>query len=275
MFQEKGLRMDMGNQFTKVGSHHKVALNIEHFYNDEDKEFRVSSRKGVLSILQGIVDQGACAALFYGGVQNFIMTTLIGISEHGIWLDVGPFSPENRQVLLSDKITFVSVHQSVKVQFTARNIESGLFENNEAFYMELPDHLLRIQRREFFRMTIPPSHSVKCIIPIQPESQNEPVTVRELLLTDISGGGIGLLCDAHEDSLLPDKVFPDCRISIPDVGVMAVAVEVRNGINVIVGKNRHKRVGCRFVRLDNQMNMLLQRYINQLQSENIFKGVSS
>jgi hypothetical protein len=32
-----------------------------------------------------------------------------------------------------------------------------------------------------------------------------------------------------------------------------------------------KRVGCRFIGLDNQMNILLQRYITRLQGENLLK----
>ena len=116
-----------------------------------------SSKVEMLSILQSLADQGTRAALYYGGGQNFILTTLLGANEHGMWLDVGPFPPENKQLLLSDKFTFVSVHQHVKIQFVAHDIQNDLFENNEAFYMELPDYLLRIQRREFFRTTIPAS----------------------------------------------------------------------------------------------------------------------
>ena len=266
--------MHMSNQLAKFNGHHKVALNIEHFYNDEDREFRISSRKGMLSILQGIADQGSHTALFYGGSQS-ILTTLIGINENGIWLDVGPFPPENKQILLSDRVTFVSVHQHVKIQFVANSIESVMFRNNEAFYLELPDYLLRVQRREFYRTAVPASPPVRCSVPIQPEDPDEPVIVRELPVVDISGGGIGLLCDEDEDALLPDKVFTDCRILIPEVGALTVTIEVRNGIKVTMGKNIHKRVGCRFIRPDNQTNMLLQRYINQLQSENIFKGGAS
>ena len=136
-------------------SQNEVTLKIEHFYNDEDIEFRIRSKREMLSILQNIADQGTRVALFYGSGKNFILTTLIAVNEHGMWLDVGPFPPENKQILLSDKITFVSSHQHVKVQFVVHDIQNDLFENNESFYMDLPEFLLRIQRREFFRTPIP------------------------------------------------------------------------------------------------------------------------
>jgi c-di-GMP-binding flagellar brake protein YcgR len=154
----------------------------------------------------------------------------------------------------------------------ANNIENDLFENNEAFYLELPDYLLRLQRRDFFRTPIPASTPVKCIIPLPQENPDDPVVIREISVRDISGGGIGLQCEEKETELLPNNVFPDCRISIPDVGILTVNIEVRNAYNVTTPNNVvHKHVGCRFYQLDNQMNILLQRYITRLQSESLAK----
>ena len=253
-------------------SHKEVALKIEHFYNDDDLEFHISSKKEMLSILQSIADQGTRVALFYGNGQNFILTNLLGANGHGMWLDVGPFPPENKQLLLSDQITFVSVHQHVKIQFVVHDIQNDLFESNEAFYIELPDYLLRIQRREFYRSSIPASALVKCIIPIPPDDPDDPVIMRAVPLVDISGGGVGLLCEENEATLLPNKIFPNCQISLPDIGTLTVTIEVRNGIDFTTpNKAVHKRVGCRFIRLDNQMNILLQRYITYLQSERLVR----
>lgn len=226
----------------------------------------------MLSILQSIAEQGTRVALYFGSDQAFILTTLLGANEHGMWLDVGPFPPENKQLLLSDKITFVSVHQHVKIQFAANDIENDLFENNEAFYLELPKYMLRIQRREFFRTAIPAATPVKCIIPTPPECSDDPLVMREVPIVDISGGGIGLLCEKDEAILLLEKVFPDCKIVLPEVGPLTVSIEVRNGIDFTTPNNVvHKHVGCRFVHLNNQTNILLQRYIARLQSESLIK----
>ena len=250
--------------------HKEVALRVEHFYHDEEEEFRISSEMEMLSILQGIADQRTRAALFYDGGQSFILTSLLDADEHGLWLDVGPFPAENKRLLLSDKITFVSVYQHVKIQFTVHGIESGLFENGEAFYTKLPDYLLRIQRRESFRVDIPSSIHVKCIIPVQPETPGEPVIMHRVPIVDISGGGIGLLCNRHEADLLPNKTFQDCRISISNVGTLTETIEVRFNIDLATRNNEvHERVGCRFVHMDNQTNLLLQRHIARLQSESM------
>jgi c-di-GMP-binding flagellar brake protein YcgR len=246
----------------------EVSLQVERFPRGEDAEFRIRSKKEMQFILQDIAEKDTRVILYYDGPHNFILTTLLGANEDGIWLDVGPHAPENNRILNSEEIFFVSMHQGVKVQFAADGIQMASLEGSGVFFLELPDFLLRIQRREFFRLSIPTRTPVMCIIPILPENPDEPPFLREVPLVDISGGGVGLLCGKDESVLLPGKTYQGCRISLPDTGILTANIEVRNGIiftlhNDIV----HKRVGCQFIRLDNQMTILLQRYITQLQTE--------
>lgn len=250
-------------------------MQIERFPRGEDVEFRVRSKKEMQFILQDAAEKNTRAVLYYDEFNNFILTTLLGADEAGMWLDVGPYAPENKRILQSNKITLVTLHQGVKVQLEVDGIQLASLgdDGGEVFYLELPDQLLRIQRREFFRLAIPFSTPVKCIIPIKPENPDNPdelPVVREVPLADISGGGIGLSCGEHENELLPGKVYQDCRILLPDIGTLIATIEVRNGINFTTHNNvTYKRVGCQFVRLDNQMNILLQRYITRLQSETL------
>lgn len=253
-------------------SHKEIALKVEHFYHDEDLDFRISSRKEMRSILKGIADEGTQAALFYGHIQKFVLTTLLDATERGIWLDIGTYPPDNKQLILSDKITFVGIHKHVKIQFTTHHIESALFRNESAFYMDLPGYLLRIQRREHFRTVVPAASPIRCIIPIQPGNPEEPVIMRAVQIVNISGGGIGLLCGEHETMLLPKKIFSNCKISIPDIGTLNVTIEVRANIKVTAPNHAVRtHVGCAFVEMDNQTSILLQRYIARLQSESLIK----
>lgn len=246
----------------------EVVWKIERFKDDDDTEFRIKSTKEKLYILQGIADQGTRVFLYYDNDQNYILTNLLGVNEHGLWLDVGPFPAENKQLLLSDKIAFVSMHQQVKIQFAARDIDTDLFENHEAFYLEMPEYLLRILRREFFRIAIPADTPINCLVPLPPKTPKGRIVMREVPVVEISGDGIGLVCKEDEDLLLPEKTFKDCQITIPDIGLLRVTIVVRNSFNFTTpDKVVHKRVGCSFILLDSKMNNLLQRYIIRLQGE--------
>lgn len=253
----------------------EIVLKVERFHDEEDIEFRIPSKREMLSILQRVAEQGTRVALYYDEHDNFILTTLLGINENGIWLDIGPFPPENENLLLSKKITFVSVHQNVKVQFVAHHVENALFENANAFYLELPDYLLRIQRRDFFRLSIPAGTSIMCIIPIKPDNPDQPdapAVIREVAVLDISGGGIGLLCGEDETELLKGKIFHDCKIPLPGIGIAIATIEVKSGIKFTARNNVvQMRAGCQFINLSSQAESLLHRYTTRLQAEALSK----
>lgn len=254
----------------------EASLTIERFYHGNDSEFRVHSRKEMLSILQDLAEKGTHVALYYDAAHNFIMTTVLAATEDGIWLDVGPFPPDNKRVLLSDKLTLVSLHQHVKIQFEAHEIQSALFDDAEAFFVELPEYLIRIQRREYYRLSIPPGTPIKCLIPLRPHNPAEPeeqlAAVREFPVFDISGGGISLLCEEGETELRSGKEFQNCRIQLPDTGVLTATLLVKNNVSFTTPNNMVKvRVGCELHHLSNSMQALLQRYVNQLQSELLAK----
>lgn len=249
----------------------RTTLEIERFPNEKDElEFRIASKREMRNILQNIADQKSNVALFYGGSKNFVLSMVLGANEHGVWLDVGPYPPDNQHLLASKKIAFVGFDRSVKVQFETNNIESDMYENAEAFYVELPAYLLRIQRREYFRVTVPSNPPVKCLIPIPAADPNAPPEILTAHLVNISGDGVGLKCEENETRLPTQSTFKNCKIVIPDTGALEVALEIRSTFKVTKLNNAaYLHVGCHFIRPDNATSQLLQRYIARLQSESI------
>ncbi len=253
----------------------EVSLTIEVLSSDKDSEFVIRSKKEIQSILSRIAEQGARVVLYYDGGNNFILTTLLGMDEHGIWLDVGPLPESNQRLAQSKKIVFISSHREVKVQFVVHDIEEVLFENSAAFYLPLPDTLLRLQRRDYFRLPTSVSNPLKCIIPAQPGSPvqspvRSPIPWREVTIMDISGSGVALACAEHDVELQPGMIYPDCLISLPGVGTLTATIQIKNTAKI----TRHNgvinwRVGCKFIHLNGEMTTLLQRYLAQLQSENL------
>ncbi len=252
-----------------------IVLQADRFRDNEDLEFRIPSKKELLHILQQIAEQDTRVALYYDNKHNFILTTLLGANNNGMWLDVGPFAPENKNILLSEKIIFVSIHQHVKVQFTSGTIQSVQLEGHDAFFMPLPPYILRIQRRNYFRLSIPLSAPVKCTITIKsedPEHAETPPRVREMSVLDISGGGIGLLCNDDDPDMVRGTFFEDCRLKLPDTDEFKIALEVRGTFKFTMHNDAVKVcAGCQFISIDNQANILLQRYIARLQAETMAK----
>jgi c-di-GMP-binding flagellar brake protein YcgR len=251
----------------------EVPLKIELFSDGEDSQFSIRSRREILFILNGIAQDGARAALYYDEGNDFILTTALKVNEQGMWLDVGSMAASNQRILRSNKIIFISSHRQVKVQFVASCIENALLENRAVFYLSLPDSLLRIQRREYFRLTTPANNPLKCIIPVPLVESGTPVAKREVTIMDISGGGIALVCEAHDTELQPGKIYANCRISLPNVGTITATVKVKNSFEITLRNGKiSKRAGCEFTYLTGEAATLLQRYVTYLQSETLIKS---
>lgn len=252
-----------------------IVLQADRFRDNEDLEFRVPSKKELLHILQQIAEQGTRVALYYDDKHNFILTTLLGANNNGMWLDIGPFAPENKNILLSNKITFVSIHQHVKVQFTSDTLQGVVLDGHDVFFMPLPPYLLRIQRRNYFRLSIPFSTPIKCTITIRaddPEQADVPPRVREMSVLDISGGGVGLLCNENDPDMVRGGFFEDCLITLPGTEEIKVALKVCGTFKFTMHNDVVKVcAGCQFISIDNQANALLQRYITRLQAETMVK----
>ena len=249
-----------------------VPLKIEFLAEGEDNRFTIRSKGEILSILKGIVQENSRTALYYDEGNDFILTTMLKVTEQGIWLEVGPTTSSNQRILLSKKIIFISSYHQVKVQFVANHIESATLDTYAAFHIPFPDSLLRIQRREYFRLTTPAANPLKCIIPLThsiiKDESGASVSKRELTIMDISGGGVALVCEVHDTSLLPGNSYENCKIQLPDIGLISATVKVQNSFEITLrnGK-RSKRAGCEFIHLNGEASTLLHRYVVKLQSE--------
>ena len=253
----------------------EVPLKIELFSDGEDSQFRVRSKREILSILNGIAHDGSRAVLYYDEGNDFILTTVLKVNEQGLWLDVGTIEMNNQHILRSNKIIFIGSRHQVKVQFVVNHIENALLENRVTFYLPLPDSLLRIQRREYFRLTTPASNPLKCIIPVSPPITESDTFIakREVTIVDISGGGIALVCEAYDTELHPGKIYTDCRISLPGIGTISATIKVKNSFEITLRNGQiSKRAGCEFTNLNGASDTLLQRYVVHLQSETLVKS---
>jgi flagellar brake protein len=254
----------------------EIPLKIELFSDGDDNPFRIRSKREILSLLQGIAQERMRAVLYYGEKNDFILTKLLGASEHGIWMDIGPLAEDNQRILQSNKIIFISSHRQVKIQFIAHRIERASFNHVDAFHLPLPDSLLRIQRRDYFRLTTPVNKPLRCTIPVrQAASTAQPGIIaskHEVTIMDISVGGIALACEEHDTELQPGKTYEGCKISLPDIGVITVTVKVKNVFEITLRNGLvNKRVGCEFINMGGEAATLLQRYVTQLQSQAIAK----
>jgi c-di-GMP-binding flagellar brake protein YcgR len=128
---------------------------------------------------------------------------------------------------------------------------------------------MRLQRREFFRLTTPIVNPVPCIIPISDEANPDAGRVLELILVDVSLGGIGAIAaDPLDELLVIGESFNQCKINFPEVGETSLTLQVRNitPITLKDGVIKH-RIGLQFVSPSRGNEGLINRYTYNLERQ--------
>jgi c-di-GMP-binding flagellar brake protein YcgR len=193
----------------------------------------------------------------------FILSAILEIDSENLIFDYGPDLNHNQQLLKAKTICCVSHLNSVHYQFELKDICVIEFNSQPAFQVTIPQKILRLQRRDSYRLSVPLSTPLSCLIPLDDEQA-------EISISDISLGGLGLLGYFPDISLAVGNILRNCRIELPQIGVITADIEVctsneqllRNGIRTL-------RSGCRFLNLSGTGQTLLQRYINQVERKRL------
>jgi c-di-GMP-binding flagellar brake protein YcgR len=243
----------------------EIPLKIEVFSNNEDNEFLIHSKNEIQNILQTIFERGTRAALYYNEGNSFVLTMLLDAGEEGVWIDPPSNQLDNRNILNSNRIIFVSTHNQAKVQFVTNGARQAIYDGRNAIFISLPPKLLRLQRRDYYRLAAWPQNPLKCVI--NPLSDLKQIK-HEVTIMDISIGGIAIVCQERVLELTPGNTYPNCEIELPGIGTLTATVQVKNTFEVTARTGEKiRRAGCVFVKLDGAATNLLQRYVAHMQRQ--------
>jgi|GEM_PF-272480 len=244
----------------------KAMLKIELAQTEEESEYLLHSEVEIVSILRALKDSNETVTLYFNNANDFVLTSIFSVSEEEnvIALYAGGNAAANRQAMLADKLYGVSSLEKVRVQFVLHGLKLAQYRGRQCFIADMPEAILRLQRRENFRLIVPIRQPVKCFIPMpSPEDRPdaEPTEV-EVGVIDVSGGGIGIVMPPEDVPFAPDMVFEKCQIELPGVGTIIATLRVRSTFEVSVRDGPvSRRAGCQFVSLAGPMLAMLQRYI--------------
>lgn len=236
---------------------------------DDYSSYLLHSPAEILSVLRSLTQKGALITVYFDRGQSFLLTSLIALnpSRDEVIFDLGSNDEMNRRALLADKLIFTTLIDKVKVQFKLLGLAQTQFEGRTAFVGAIPKTLLRLQRREYFRLSTPIANPILLNATIN-RGDGSKASI-DLPLLDISGGGIGLMTTPEQASLFQkgDRL-ENCRIRLPDEGPLSVTICVRNAYDVTTRSGlRHVRLGCEFVDLPSLKLTLVQRYITRVERE--------
>lgn len=232
----------------------------------EYSQFMLRTPVEIHVVLQGLYDHVSQITVFFNEGKDMLITTLAEVSEDHIILDYGPSSELNRRALETEKHFCVTTLEKVRVQFILRGFQRVEYGGRPAFRCALPEEVLRLQRREYYRLVTPIVRPLKCTMPIT--LVNGDKHIHEASVFDISGGGMGISAPPDGIPFESDMELPNCRIELPEVGFVTATVKIRSVFEITLRSGaRIKRAGCEFVKLPGPMGTLIQRYIIKVERE--------
>jgi c-di-GMP-binding flagellar brake protein YcgR len=230
---------------------------------DTEENFRVHSQTDIIFILRGVIQANSLVTLYPGITDDFILTAILAVDlqNNRIIVDYGSDEKICQQALKSKELTFVTVQNRVKVEFTCDQIRKIQFEGKDAFAVNIPTSLLRIQRRDHFRISTPIINPLKCIIPIP---GGIPSSKAEVALLDISCGGIAVIDQHPVINFDPGIIYENCQIALPEIGTIKITIKVKNTYEITLRNGQNcMRAGCQFINLPASMEAMIQRYITK------------
>lgn len=226
--------------------------------------YLVYSRVEIVAVLRQLLAAGALVTAYYDRDAGFAVTAMLTVKPEfeEVVFDNPSDAHALRRLLAADKVTFVAFLDQVKVQFTARAIEPIQFQGHGAFRVRVPDQLLRLQRRDGFRVRTPVSKAPTCAVPHGEDVQQ----VEKLRVLDISIGGLALLSYPAKLDLTDCEFIEQCVLDLPGVGSVAVMLKIHH-IDAMPRDEKARRLSCEFVSLAPQARHLVQRYVNLVDAE--------
>jgi c-di-GMP-binding flagellar brake protein YcgR len=229
-------------------------------------DFEVESRKEIFSLLRGIGEKNQLIRMLIQGESDVCVTSILDVDEasNSVLLDCSIDREQNKRILGARRLSFETTLDKVRILFAADHIEAATFEGNPAFRIAIPPTLIRLQRREYYRISTPVTNPVRVVIPLPAEMGGSTT----FPLADISCGGIAIL---DNKMILGDtigKTYIGCSIDLPEIGQVKTELHVRNSLDLTLLNNKtNRRLGCEFVNIPRGMLAYVQRYITKLERE--------
>jgi flagellar brake protein len=230
-----------------------------------DKRFLIAGRRPLAFMLAGLARSNVRFSLLFNTGREMFLTTLIAVDVENeqLYFDCSGSLDANRDVLASERNIFVGTPGGVKVQFTTGPVTEVMYEGGKAFTVSLPKVLIRLQRRDYFRIETPRIRPLQCFGRL-PEGD-----LLKLAAHDVSVDGVGLTAPQLPEGLEPGLAVVNCHLALPDQSEeIFFAATVRHLSELETRPGVHQwRIGLQFNKLPPADGNHIQRYIARLERE--------
>ena len=226
----------------------------------EDKYFLLGKME-ILNILNDLAHRREPVTVYFNGGNDFILTILLAARPDGLIFDLGGDARSNLALTRAPSCTLIAMPDGIRVQFTGQNPERFMWGDQDAFWVPLPERVVRMQRRDTYRNQLPISNPIKVKL-----SDEQETVLAEWNLHDLSVGGFGAMVDGHPMLKVGDTIT-HARIQVDAKHRVDCACVVRHISLIDKSKNGRYIVGFSFEKLPHSMEVAVSRLIINIEYE--------
>lgn len=229
-----------------------------------EERFHITGLRAIALTLEGLARSVERFTAHFG--QELMLTTLLAANaQSGVLIfDQGGSEILNRHLLEWGRCTLVARPDGVLVQFAVTEVRAVTYAGRPAFAATLPEYILRLQRRESFRIFAPRSR------PLNFQAlAHEDRPALQWPVHDISVEGIGVNAPVATPDLGYGTTLPHCSFQLGEASApLHCAAQIRH-VSAIEGRNgvHSFRIGLYFEQLPRGAAHDIQRYIIRVERE--------
>lgn len=226
----------------------------------EDRYFLLG-RMEILNVLNELINRREPVTVYFNGGQDFILTVLLAARPGALVFDLGGDERINSLLAKSASCVFLAFPDGIRVQFSGLEPSRFAWDETDAFWVALPDRVVRLQRRESYRNILPVVNGLKVKL-----SDDRGATVGDWLLHDLCVGGFGASVSGEPHVRLGDSIA-HVVIWLSDKKKLDCSGIVRHITQTDRQGKGHYRVGIELNNVPHVMEVAIQRYINKIEYE--------
>lgn len=229
---------------------------------DEEREtFTVRHRPEVVAMIDRLRNEKILTTVEFGD-GHALVTTILTVRRDvdAMVFDIARDAELNRLLFAAPSLSFVTSVDQVEIAFDTGAASLVQLQDGPAALVELPAEVIRLQRREWFRVTLPLGNQIRCTV-LDASGNASPARA-----VDLSCGGAGLLVDQPGAQLGQPGAGHELILSLPDVGRIELGATLRNVTTAPAeGDTAKIRAGFRFEALQPRTESQIQRFVNRIE----------
>jgi c-di-GMP-binding flagellar brake protein YcgR len=220
------------------------------------EEFCLKSEPALRKLLNTVKEEEHELYVNLPADNTQFVTEILGIDWPNKWIWLGtPYDKTLRnRCNSSTEYIIVTFPDAVKIQFSGVSIVQAHYQNADALRITIPKSLIRLQRRNYFRIIGDEELNAR----VQMDIPNYP---NKLTLLDMSMEGCGFTVQASSSPYKIGEIIKDVRLTLPDgKGSMLMKLTICS-INPTQDDPDIFLLGCEMKTLDRDAERRLQRFL--------------